>query len=170
MDAKLIAEKTLKEFPYDFRAFTVDGFLSFVSEKRGRQIIATPWTMPQKVFGAWLSDDEEPKEYIFYRDNVPAIHQIHIQLHELSHYLLGHPTLRINRQVIAEVLNTESSLPFDDLLKLRSPDHNPAEIEAETLANLIQETVIRHYRLDQLIHDLSSEQKFANFLTTMGLT
>ena len=170
MEERSIAEKILKELHYDFREFTINGFISFVGEKRARQIIATPWDMPSSVFGAWMSDGEEPKEYIFYRYDAQKIHQVHIQLHELSHFLLGHPTLQIDRTTIADVLEGKASLPFSELLLLRSPMHSDLETQAETLAALIQKEVIHRSNLDQLMNDLSSDEKLANFLKTMGLS
>jgi len=170
MDATLNAEKILKELQYNFHTFTIKEFVSFVGETTGREIITFPWSMPPTLFGAWMSDDEEPREYIFYRDNVPLIHQIHIQLHELSHYLLGHPTLQINRKKIMEVLAEKTTFPFGELLRLRSSEKTELEIQAETLAVLIQKQVIQKSRIDKLINDLSSESKLANFLKTMGLS
>jgi hypothetical protein len=170
MNAKLIADKTLKELRYDFRTFSIQGFISYIGEMKRREIITIPWAMPATIFGAWMSDDEEPKEYIFYRDNVPTIHQVHIQLHELSHLLLGHPTLRINRKKIAEVFEEKASLPFADLPRLRSPKQTECETQAEVLATLIQERVIQNSHMDQLLNDLSSEEKLSNFLNTMGLS
>ena len=170
MNAKSNADKILRELRYDFHTFTIKDFISFVGDTKGREIITIPWGMPPTLFGAWMSDDEEPREYIFYRDNVPLIHQVHIQLHELSHFLLGHPTLHINRKKITEVLERKASLPFRDLPRLRSSDKSDLEIQAETLAALIQKEVIQNSSLDQLINDLSSEIKLANFLKTMGLS
>ena len=170
MDAAARAEKVLGELQYDFRNFTIHDFVSFVSQLKRREIITIPWRMPPTLFGAWMSDEEESKEYIFYRDNVPTIHQIHIQLHELSHLLLGHPTLQINRKVIAQVLEGEAALPFADLPRLRSPQKDDFEIQAEALANLIQKKVIRDSSLDQLMNDLSSEAKLAAFLKIIGET
>ena len=37
-----------------FRRFTIDDFLGYVGEKIGRQILATPWPSPRKIFGARL--------------------------------------------------------------------------------------------------------------------
>lgn len=170
MKANSRAAEILKELQYDFKKFTLSGFISFVSEKKGREIITIPWSMPATLFGFWMSDGEKPKEYIFYRNNVPIIHQIHIQLHELSHFLLGHPTLQINQKLIVDVLEKKASLPFADLLQLRSPKQTETEIQAEILATLIQERVIRYSHLDQLANDLSSEEKLATFLKTMGLS
>ena len=167
MDAKSNTLKVFIELQYDFRGFAIDDFLRYVGNKSGRQIVATPWSMPRKIFGAWMSDDEEPREYIFYRNNVPIIHQIHIQLHELSHFLLGHPTLRINQKLIAEVLDGLTALPFGDLLKLRSPDQNSTEAEAEALADLIQRHAIENLQLAQLSQN-TSERTLADFLKQIG--
>jgi hypothetical protein len=170
MDAKINPEKIVTDLRYDFQDFSIDHFITHVSETKKREIISVPWKMPPTLFGAWMSDGEEPKEYIFYRDNVPLIHQVHIQLHELSHFLLGHPTLQINRNKIGDVLTGKTSFPFAELPRLRSSDKSELELQAETLAALIQKQVIRHSNLEQLTSNLSSETKLANFLKTMGLT
>jgi hypothetical protein len=170
MNDKARAEGVLKALGYDFHHFSIGGFISFVSEAKKRQIITIPWNMPSTLFGAWMSDGEEPKEYIFYRDDVPLIHQVHIQLHELSHFLLGHPTLLINRKRLSQLLERKASLPFDELPRLRSSENSEYETQAETLAALIQKHVIKSSSIDQLLDDLSSEHKLASFLQVMGLS
>jgi Zn-dependent peptidase ImmA (M78 family) len=170
MNENLIAEKIVEELQYDFHNFSINHFVAFIGEKNRREIITIPWAMPPTLFGAWMSDDEEPREYIFYRNNVPAMHQVHIQLHELAHYLLGHPTLQINKKNIAQLFGKKAPLFFDELPRLRSSDTSNLEAQAETLAALIQNRAIKHSSLDQLVNDLSSEKKLANFLKTMGLT
>ncbi len=168
MNARLKAERILQELKFDFASFSMGEFIRFVGETKSREIIAIPWSMPPTLFGAWITDGDEPKEYIFYRKNVVAIHQIHIQLHELSHFLFGHPTLQINRQIITNVVIGATSLPFADLPQLRSPKRVEAETEAETLANLIQERTIQSSQIHHLIHDTPPEDKLAAFLKTMG--
>jgi hypothetical protein len=170
MSAKINPEKIVKDLQYDFHTFSIDHFIAHVGAAKKREIISVPWRMPPTLFGAWMSDGEEPKEYIFYRDDVPLIHQVHIQLHELSHFLLGHPTLQINRSQINEVLKKRASLPFDESPRLRSSDKTGLEIQAEKLAGLIQKQVIQNANIDQLNSALSSEAKLANFLRTMGLS
>jgi hypothetical protein len=162
------AQKILKGLKFDFATFTMDAFLQRVKEVKGREIITIPWEMPLTLFGAWISDANEAREYIFYRNNVPEAHQIHIQLHELSHFLFGHKTFHINREVITEVVAGKASLPFADLPQLRSPRLADLEAEAETLASLIQEQAIRNSKLDLLIHDAAPEEKLTNFLKKMG--
>jgi hypothetical protein len=170
MDVASKAEKVIEDLGYDFRTFTICNFVSYIAQQKQREIITIPWRMPPTLFGAWMSDEDEPKEYIFYRNPAPMIHQVHIQLHELSHLLLGHPTLQINGRLIAKVLEGEASLPFAGLPRLRSPQKDALEIQAEALASLIQKKVIQKSSLDRLLNDLSSEVKLANFLETMGLS
>ena len=168
MDVKSEANKILQELEYDFRVFTIEGFVRHVGETREREIITIPWAMPPMLFGAWISD-EEPREYIFYRNDVSGIHQIHIQLHELSHFLFGHPTLQINRKLMADVAAGQTSFPFADLPRLRSPNKTTIETEAETLASLIQKQVIQNSQMDRLTH-FSVEGTLADYLKALGGT
>ena len=163
------ARKILDELNFDFHAFTIDHFIEWVATVKGRTIILFPWQMPSGMFGAWMSDGEEPREYIFYRDNVPTLHQIHIQLHELSHYLCGHPTAKITKKLILEIRRYQTSLPFNELTKMRSSESSIYEHEAESLASLIQEQAIRHSQIDELTRGVSSDQKIASYLKDLGL-
>lgn len=163
-------QKILTSLKFNFATFTMDAFLDAIRQSKGREIITIPWDMPSMLFGAWVSDGDEAREYIFYRNNVPETHQIHIQLHELSHYLLEHPTLQINRKMIAEVVSGTTSLPFAELPQLRSAKHADMEVEAETLASLIQQKIIQHSKLGSLIHLTSQEENLANFLKKVGLS
>ena len=112
MDARTLSEKVLAELDYDFRDFSIDHFIHWVEQKKGRKILLTPFDFSIGSFGTWFTDDEEPKEYIFYRNNIPSIYQIHNQLHELAHFLLDHPTVHINRGILAAVLKGDRELPL----------------------------------------------------------
>ena len=164
MNINAKVHKILEEIQFNFADFTMDSFIQQVGIVKSREILTIPWDMPATLFGAWVSDGDEPREYIFYRNNLSEPHQIHIQLHELSHFLFGHPTLQINRKTIAEVVAGTSSFPFTEMTQLRSPKLNDIETEAETLASLIQQKVIQNSRLHLLIHDSAPEEKLANFL------
>ncbi len=168
MNTNSTAQKILKELRFDFATFTMEGLLRHVSAIKGREILTAPWDMPGTLFGAWMTDANEAREYIFYRKNVSEAHQIHIQLHELSHFLLGHETHRINRETIIEAAAGRTSLPFIELSQLRSPKLADLETEAETLTSLIQESAIRNSKIDQLIQDTALEEKLADFLKKMG--
>lgn len=163
------ARKILGELNYDFRAFTIDHFIRWIETVKGRKIILHPWEMPSGMFGAWMSDGDGPREFIFYRNDVPRIHQIHIQLHELSHFLCGHPTKSITKKAIRDSRAGGSDLPFDELVKLRSPEMSVYEHEAESLASLIQDQVIRYSHIEQLTKGGSSDEKIADYLKDLGL-
>ena len=80
MIARLKAEKILRELNYDFSTFSISSFLDFVGKARGCSIVTIPWTMSNSLFGVWISDHEDAKEYIFYRDDLSKIYQISLCL------------------------------------------------------------------------------------------
>ena len=163
------ARKILSELNYDFRDFTIDHFIDWIETVRGRKFILYPWTMPSGMFGAWMTVGDEPKEYIFYRDSISRLHQIHVILHELSHFLCGHPTKTITKKLIQESFNSGRVLPFNDLVQLRSPEMSVYEHEAESLASLIQDQVIRYSQVEQLTRGGSSDENIADYLNDLGL-
>jgi hypothetical protein len=169
VEPNLRAKKTLNELNYDFRDFTIDHFIDWIETVRGRKFTLVPWSMPSGMFGAWMTDGDEPREYIFYRDNISHLHQIHVILHELSHYLCGHPTKTITKELIQESRNSGRVLPFNDLVKLRSMETSAYEHEAESLASLIQNQVIRYSQLEQLTRGISSDENIADYLNDLGL-
>ena len=135
-------KQIMRELSFDFGSFSIEGFLSWVGQQRNREFVAIPWSMPTGMFGAWISDRDSPREYIFYRDDVPSLHQIHIQLHEVSHFLCSHPTLQVSRNEVDNLLNSGTgSLPLE-FVQLRVPFTSEMECEAEYLASLIQEKVL----------------------------
>ncbi len=169
MDATEKAKVLLGEIDYDFRKFTMDNFIEWIEDCKGRSILSMPFPMSGGIFGAWISDDEEPWEYIFYRNDVPQIHQVHIQLHEIAHFLCGHPTLRINQQIIEDFLKHKNNVDLLESAIQRSGATSEQETEAETLANLVQEKIIGFSRLDQLTRAPSSDDKISKYLESMGL-
>jgi hypothetical protein len=169
VEPSLQTRKILDELNYDFRAFTIDHFIQWIETVKEHKLLFFPWKMPPGMFGAWMSDGDEPREYFFYRNDVPRLLQIHIQLHELSHFLCGHPTKSITRKLIQESHNCGIALPFDELAKLRSPESSIYEHEAESLASLIQDQVIRYSQIEQLTQGISSDEKVADSLKHLGL-
>jgi hypothetical protein len=90
-------------------------------------------------------------------------------LHELAHFLCGHPTLQVTQELLNRVAAEKAALPFADLPQLRSASKAQMEAEAETLADLIQKRVIRHSHIDRLTRDTASEEKLADFLKTLSV-
>jgi hypothetical protein len=164
------AEQILKELKFDFSAFSMEAFIRHVGQHKGREIISIPWEqkMPRGVFGAWMLDADNPVAYIFYRSDLVPMHKIHVQLHELAHFLFDHPTLALNREALDQIAAGKAPLPLSDLPHLRSATHTQIDVEAETLADLIQERVIRLASIDRLVHSEAPEEKLADFLKTMS--
>ncbi len=140
---------------YDFAAFDIESFTECVARMRGRPIRSERMRLPPGMFGAWLKGPSA--DYIFYEDTPQVVHAIHIRLHELAHVLLGHPTLEITEERLG-------TLPVQDLAAaaqrslsglgrdVRCVPSPEAEVEAETLSNLIHTRVFRLAGLRALIH------------------
>lgn len=163
------ASQVLGKIDYDFRKFTMEDFVRQVEVSTGRSIHFIPYDMPLGVFGAWISDHEDPAEYIFYRKDVPELHQVHIQLHELAHFLCGHTTLTTGSHHLNNLLHGSPEPAFRQI-KLRTHQSANAELEAEVLASTIQEQVIRASRLNYLTRVVSSDPKVSRYFQSLGIT
>ncbi len=97
----LTVAQRLEELNYDFRHFSMEDFVNWIGKIKNRELLFFAFPMPPRMFGAWVSDEEYNREYFFYRKGVPPIHQVHIQLHEIAHFLCNHETLRVNSAVLA---------------------------------------------------------------------
>ncbi|NUM45364.1 MAG: hypothetical protein HUU38_11725 [Anaerolineales bacterium] len=150
----------LDELGYDFRTFTTEGFIHHVERLKARKILFTDWDLPPGLFGLWITDTIQPLEYIFIAQDLPPILRTHVQLHEIGHILCGHPTLKY-----------DGTTAITDLLPLfRSNLYtNSMELEAETLAALVQTRVFRYSLGHELSISVSSRPDTAEFLKAMGL-
>lgn len=168
VEAKMKA--VLDELDFDFSQFTMDSFVDWIERSRGRKIRFIHWEMPPGMFGVWMSDADEPIEHVFIDNSVPPMHQVHIQLHELSHILCAHPTARLSRHEMGELLFKAAEDPgvLNEVL-LRAPAKKELEEEAEIMAVLIQHQVIRHERLQQLGVAASSNEGVIDHLQSLGL-
>jgi hypothetical protein len=124
----------------------VDQLVAWLETQTRRRIHLLPINLPPGLYGAWISDQESPNEYIFYNAAVPALLQTHIQLHELSHLICQHPTLQVTGAALEETLQglqNGSITPAGLEASLAcTPSAHDREIEAENMALLIQ---CRHY-------------------------
>jgi len=166
IDAK--TRSLLDKLDFDFSQFTMPDFVGWIERRKDRKIIFIKWEMPPGMFGAWLSDVDEPVEYIFIEKNVPSMHQAHIQLHELSHILLEHTTIQLSKNKMKALLHQAISKPdvLDNALLRASANHEMEE-EAETLAALIQYQVIQHEKLQQLM--VSSHEGIGDHFNSLGI-
>jgi hypothetical protein len=132
----------LATIDYDFDRFTLQGFTRWLEHRRGRRIVLVSHPMPATLFGAWLAGDAD--DYVFYEADTHPLHQTHICLHEMAHMLCGHLPVRIDSlqtQVPLQQANADGAA-IDSLL-LRSTREDQIEQEAELLAGLIQDRVLR---------------------------
>lgn len=150
----------LDELGYDYKTFSMEGFVKHVETLKQRKFRFIDWDLPPQLFGLWISDANKSFEYIFLAKNLPPILRTHVQLHEISHFLCGHSTLKFDRRTsIAELLPLFRSNLYT----------NEMEVEAETLAAIIQERVFRHSLGHELSISVSSRPTTAEFLKAMGL-
>ncbi|NKQ35712.1 MAG: hypothetical protein HF973_08870 [Chloroflexi bacterium] len=163
-------ETRLAELNFDFNGFTMERFVAHIQRIKNREILFVGWPMPPNMYGAWISDAEEPREFVFYDETLPPLQKIHTQLHELAHIISDHPTKRLSRAEMEDILRRARQEP--DILQevlLRAPDTAQYEDEAETLAALIQKQVIRHQRLQQLTVTVSSDADVVDHFKALGL-
>lgn len=151
----------LDALQFDFSQYTFERFRQHISHRRGRELYLFPWSMPPGVFGVWLTSSDYPHEYIFFEQALPAVHQHHVQLHELAHFLCGHATTTVDRRRLADI--SRHGLERVALRARPVDRQSTAELEAETLALLIQERVVRARRLEALT-EASSQQFLADYL------
>ena len=163
-------EARLAELNFDFNDFTMERFVAHIQQLKRCKILFVGWSMPPGMYGAWISDAEDPREFVFYDETLPSLQKIHTQLHELAHIISDHPTKRLSRAEMEDILRRARQDP--DILQevlLRAPDTAQCEDEAETLAALIQKQVIRCQRLQQLTVTVSSDTGVVEHFKALGL-
>ncbi|MBN2258506.1 MAG: hypothetical protein JW704_11940 [Anaerolineaceae bacterium] len=132
----------LDALDYDFSQFTMAGFIQWLEQQRGRGIVRTPYPISTPTAsGAWIAGKN--RDFIFYDEAAPPIHQTHIQLHEMAHMLCGHPTLKVSQESLpfslrlmpGAITQTGPGAESPFFLSTRSDE---AESEAEMFASLVQ--------------------------------
>lgn len=157
MDVRMRMLERLKALEFDFNQFSMDDFVAHVEEQLNREIKLIGWEMPQGMYGAWISIEDVAREYVFYNTIYSRHQQVNSQLHELCHIICDHPTLKVSRAKLSELLEGgDLSSVFVKAL-LRSPDTSQEEIEAETMAILVQESAANCNRLKQLMVPSTNE-------------
>lgn len=162
------------EQEYDFRTFSLQSFAQWVATKRQREMQCIGWHLPASISGIWLATEET--DFVFYETRTPAIHQIHIQLHELAHILCNHKTIDLDletgmgREAVLQYLagafatGRRQDQPIKQLF-LRSFRDNKEEQEAELLSALIQQRVAR----DRFRTSLTQPITFSNNSLVLGV-
>ena len=147
-----VAQAKIRGLEYDFRHYTLEGFIKHIETFTGRKIKLFYKAMPPGRTGAWISDGEGEWEFIFIASNKPLIIQQLSIFHEVGHLLLGHSTLVVTR---AELVNQVQNL---QLVRWRSTRVDIEDKEAEAFALLIQKELLQHARYS----DLSGIENFAD--------
>ena len=148
---------------YDFSLFTMEGFRKYLEECTGYSIEFVPWTMRSAVSGSWIVSSDG-RGFIFFDANTPTIHQSHIQLHEMSHVICGHPPANAD-DLLKGGVGGEALESF----LLRAVHPQEIDLEAEVMAALIQERVLHYGRLQELLTAISSHQDFADYARAAGV-
>lgn len=129
-----------KALDYNFERFTLPDFVRWLeAQQNDRKIVLVPGRLPASLSGAWLAT--ETCDYIFYAGDALALHQMHIQLHELSHLLCGHAALAVDED--EHLIPEEEAWVPPSVLLLDAHRTPHAELEAELLASLIHMHVLQ---------------------------
>jgi hypothetical protein len=161
--------KTLTE-SYDFRTFSLPSFVEWLEERRQRPLRLVPWSLPAPLFGAWLTSTA--CDYVFYEKQTAPLHQLHIQIHEMAHILCEHPTVDVDSpagKTLFRELAHPSPQQISQPVALRLAHSSAEEYEAERLASLIQQRILRYAGLHKLLTTPSSEQDLEGYLRVLKL-
>jgi hypothetical protein len=75
-------EHLVESLGYDFDQFELDHFLRHIEARRRRELLVIGYPVDPTVHGLWIP--VEHADYIFFNNQTPYIHQIHIILHEIG--------------------------------------------------------------------------------------
>lgn len=107
--------------------------------RRGRSIVLRPAPPGIGLSGAWVAWPST--DYIFYRPNSSALHQLHIIVHELSHLLCDHAPVSALDADLVPVLFTNVHADAVRRMLGRTSYSTEEEREAELLASLLMERI-----------------------------
>jgi hypothetical protein len=146
--------------PIDFSDFSILNLVERVAAVRGRPIELCPRTMPDLTqYGAWIASPSY--DFIFFERDTARIHQDHIICHELAHMLLGHQTL-----VVPEALPVSAQVLMRQMADLHK---SPRERDAEEMATLIQNELIRRAGLQALTARIATAPLWSSLVFGLGL-
>lgn len=122
--------------------FTLDSFCTRLSERRGRPIrLCAADLVSSGISGAWLGFDG--LDVVVYEAATTPYHQLQIVFHEIGHLLCGHRASKLTMaDEVGSLLPNLSPSTVASVLQ-RSSYSRREECEAEVLATLILERVMR---------------------------
>jgi len=160
----------------DYQSFSIYSLVRKVVEFRGRPIVLCPQPMPESTdYGMWIAGPSF--DFVFFERETARVHQDHIITHELAHMLLGHKTAVISGQLEAELSEHKTfSMIYDtpdaaEVLRRSMADLHEIlrEREAETLATLIQNEIIRRVGIQNLTRRVTSLAAWTELAIGLGI-
>ena len=158
---------------YNFSSFDINGFVDWVAEKRGRQIELVPMQFSSDAFAAWVPDDEDLTDYVFFEPGLLDVRTNQFILHEIGHMLLRHHPRELGQEISDAVRNLRHDhspeLGVATVGLLRSIYYSDdQEEEAETFSSLIQARVMDLSSTRLLHHQSSQNTELAHYMGDMG--
>ena len=128
----------LDDLQYRWGEFTIEGFISWVAQLKGRSVDTLSFTASPNLFGAWVGTSAA--EYFCYAEDVAGLSKTFVLAHEVSHWILLHATKRLTPQDLDRLLRGEN-IEVDDLqvVQQRSALGKKGweDLEAERVAAMI---------------------------------
>lgn len=103
----------LKQLPQDWAEISPESFAKWIEQFHSQQVRFAPMSLSPGLFACCLivADPREmPTAMVIYNSDLPPAHQMHVQMHELSHLALGHPTWVGTTKQLEEILNNPAEL------------------------------------------------------------
>lgn len=139
------AETLVANLAFDLRRFSTQELVTWLETTRERKFLFFSGPMPPGMYGVWFSDRDYPCEYVFFDRTLSPLHQRHVKLHEIAHFLFGHPTQKVGKrdlEALCRTIGIPSTTSFQTA-RMRSLQQDKTEVEAEVLATLLQLTAIK---------------------------
>ena len=127
--------------------FTIEGFRTALSRKRGRPIrLASMPDGAESPCGVWISTADA--DWVFHKVTTSSLHQEHIILHELAHMIFDHKTIRGSAEELQSRLLPDLDPQVVASTLARISYSSEQEQQAEMLAGLIGTHARRQPRPD----------------------
>ncbi len=146
-DAEARVRQAVRELRYDFRRFTMPGFMTYLAQVRQRDIILRGVPFEGRLHGLWVRADTA--DYLFYDRRTHPVHQVHHILHEVGHLVLAHPPHDLAAALLP-VGEDHLSSPLGSHCRGRDLHESPTEREAEWFARYLQRDILLAGRLAAL--------------------
>ncbi|CCF85428.1 hypothetical protein [Nitrolancea hollandica] len=142
--------------------FSAQAFCALLAAQRGRPILLQPVANRAGPWGLWVAT--AATDYIFYEQETSPLHQEHIILHEACHILCAHRATPIAEAELPRLLFPDLCPEMVQRVLQRTSYSTPDELEAELLASLTLERVMR----TGLVRPISSDSQTTTLLGRLG--